>query len=99
MRVFWSQNAKRELRAIHDYIAQNSARYALGMVDRITQKTACLARWPRLGATVREYSDESMREILVTPYRIIYRIRASRVEVLSVVHSAKQLPDEPPGDA
>jgi plasmid stabilization system protein ParE len=99
MTVYWTRNAKRELCAVHDYIAQNSARYARGMVDRITRKTQQLARWPQLGAQVPEYSDETIREILVLPYRIIYRARGSRIEVLSVVHSARQLPDELPGDA
>jgi len=99
MTVYWTQNAKRELRAIHDFIAQNSTRYAQGMVDRITRKTERLARWPQLGAQVPEYSDETIREILVLPYRIIYRTRGSRIEVLSVVHSAMQLPNEAPGDA
>ncbi len=92
MTVYWTQNAKRELCAVHDYIAQNSARYARGMVDRITRKTEQLAQWPQLGAKVREQGDESVREILAYPYRIIYRVCASRVEILSVVHGARQLP-------
>jgi plasmid stabilization system protein ParE len=99
MTVYWTQNAKRELRAVHDYIAQNSPRYAQGMVDRITRKTRQLADWPQLGAKVLEYSDEAIREILVYPYRIIYRVRTARVEILSVVHGARPLPSEAPRDA
>lgn len=34
MTVGWTANACRELRAIHDFIAQNSPRYAQGVVDR-----------------------------------------------------------------
>jgi len=99
MNVYWTRNAKRELRAVHDYIAQNSPAYARAMVDRITRKTEQLGRWPRLGAQVPEYSDESIREILVLPYRVIYRVRESRIQILSVVHSARQLPDAAAGDA
>lgn len=33
MTVFWTNNAKRELRAVYEYVAQNSARYAQGLVD------------------------------------------------------------------
>ncbi len=99
MTVYWTRNAKRELRAIHDYIAQNSPRYAQGMVDRITRKTEQLASHPQLGAVVPQYSDASIRELLVYPYRVIYRIGASRVEVLSVVHGARQLPRDVPADA
>jgi len=96
MRVAWTAHAKRELSAIHDYIAQNSRRYAQGMVDRITRKTELLVEFPRLGAEVSEYEDESVRELLEHPYRIIYRLRGTTAEILSVVHGARQLPPQLP---
>ena len=99
MNVFWTQNARRELRAIHDYIAQNSARYAQGLVDRITRKTQNLARFPQVWAEVPEYEDGSIRELLEHPYRIIYRVREDRVQILSVVHGARQLSSDPPSNA
>lgn len=82
-----------------DYVAQHSPRYAQGLVDRITRKTEQLAQFPQLGAEVPEYEDESIRELLEHPYRIIYRVREDRVEILSVVHGARQLPPDVPGDA
>lgn len=99
MSVYWTHNATRELRAIYDYISQNSPRYAQGMVDRITRKTQQLATAPELGAKVPEYSDELLRELLVYPYRIIYRICSARIEVLSIVHGARELPTDSPSDA
>jgi len=98
MTVYWTRNAKGELRAIHDYIAQNSPRYAQGTVDRITRRTNQLASHPQLGAVVPEYSEASIRELLVYPYRILYRVGESRIEVLSVVHGARQLPMDLPVD-
>jgi plasmid stabilization system protein ParE len=99
MTVVWTNNAKRELRAVHDFIAQNSARYAQGVVDRITRQSELLAEQPYLGSEVAEYGDESIRELLEHPYRIIYRVREDRVEVLSVVHGARRLPRQAPDDA
>lgn len=98
MIVFWTSNAKRELRAVYNYIAQNSLRYAQGVVDRITRKTDQLAKLPYLGSEVPEYEDTAIRELSVQSYRIIYRVREERVEVLSVVHAARQLPSEIPGN-
>ena len=46
-----------------------------------------------------EYEDEAIRELLEPPYRIIYRVREERIEILAVVHGARQLPFETPGDA
>jgi addiction module RelE/StbE family toxin len=98
MKVYWTEHAKNELRALHDYIAQNSPRYAQGVVDRITQKSKLLKKFPLLGAEVPEYEDASIRELLHYPYRIIYRVRKDRIDIVSVVHGARQLPPEVPGD-
>lgn len=54
MTVFWTNNAKRELRAVSDYIAQNSPRYAQGLVDWITRKPEQLAQLPQRTGPRRE---------------------------------------------
>jgi toxin ParE1/3/4 len=96
MIVHWTDNALRHLTAIHDYIAQNSARYAQDMVDRITRRTQLLAHVPFSGGEVPEYEDDSIREVLESPYRIIYRVREERIDIVAVVHGARQLPHNPP---
>ncbi len=96
MKVYWTDHAKKELRAIHAYIAQNSLRYAQGIVDRITRKTKLLRKFPLLGAEVAEYEDDSIRELLEYPFRIIYQVGEDRVDIVSVVHGARQLPPSPP---
>jgi toxin ParE1/3/4 len=78
-------------------IAQNSPRYAQGVVDRITRQTMQLAQFPRLGAVVQEYDDASIRELFEHPYRIIYRIGTNQVIILSVVHGSRLLPPGAPG--
>jgi plasmid stabilization system protein ParE len=97
MIVVWTANAKRELRAAYDTVADTSIRYAESLVDRITRRTADLSRFHYLGAEVSEYSDPLLREVFEHPYRIIYRVRTDRIEILSVVHSARKLPSTPPG--
>jgi len=72
MSVHWTDTAKAHLTAIHDYIAQNSVRYAQGMVDRITRRTQDLSAFPLSGPVVPEYDDQSIREVLEYPYRIIF---------------------------
>ena len=67
------------------------------MIDRITRQTKRLAKFPRLGAIVPEYEDESIRELFEHPYRIIYQVRTNHVVILAVVHSARQLPRGTPG--
>jgi toxin ParE1/3/4 len=97
VKVHWTTNATRNLVAIYDYIAQNSPRHARGMIDRITRRTEHLAAFPLSGGVVTEYDDEAVREVLESPYRIIYRVRLDRIDVLAVIHGARQLPVHPPG--
>ena len=52
----------------------------------------------RNSAEVPEYEDETIRELLEHPYRIIYRTGGPEVEILSVVHGARLLPPNVPGD-
>jgi toxin ParE1/3/4 len=98
MKVVWTQVAKRQLRAIHDYIAADSARYADRVVDRITRRTEELSDLPLSGAEVSEYGDPSIREILDYPYRVIYRVRAERLDIIAVIHGARLLPESPPNN-
>jgi toxin ParE1/3/4 len=91
--VNWTDSALSDLRSIQAYIAQHSTLYAQGMIDRIFAKTGLLSEQPRIGAVVEEYNDESLRELLEHPYRIVYRVvEESRTDVLAVVHSAQRLP-------
>lgn len=43
---------------------------------------------------VPEYSRDDVREVIERPYRIIYRIMESQIDVLAVIHGARLLPPE-----
>jgi plasmid stabilization system protein ParE len=94
MKVVWTQNALQHLTDIYDYIAKDSARYAARMVDRITGRSKQLGAFPESGQSVVEYHVPSLREVIEGQYRIIYRATADRVEVLAVIHGARQLPPD-----
>jgi plasmid stabilization system protein ParE len=49
---------------------------------------------PRSGRQVPEYGSEDVREILERPYRIIYRILSDHIDVLSVMHYRRLLPED-----
>ena len=92
MIVHWTTTAIAHLTAIHDYIAQNSPRYAQRMIDRITRRTEKLSQFPLIGGLVAEYQDEAIREVLERAYRIIYKVLSERIDILAVVHGARRLP-------
>jgi plasmid stabilization system protein ParE len=96
MKVVWSATAAAHLTAIHQFIARDSERYALRMIDRLTRRSQQIGFFPQSGQLVPEYNDRSIREVIEGPYRIIYRVDSDRVIVVSVVHGAQLLPPEKP---
>lgn len=94
MKVVWTKAALKQLRGIHDYIATDSIGYAKRLADRIIKRTEQLQAFPASGGKVLEYDDPTIRELLEGPYRIIYRLRPDRVDVVAVIHGARQLPSD-----
>jgi len=64
------------------------------MVDRITGRSEQIALHPQSGRVVPEYEHDHVREVIESPYRIIYRILDDRIDVVAVLHSARQMPIE-----
>lgn len=94
MRVLWTDNAISQLIGIYDYIARDSAFYAQRMVDRLTRRSQQIGDFPESGRLVPEYEMPDIRELIEKPYRIIYRVMANQIDILSVVHGAQLLPPE-----
>lgn len=92
MNVHWVESALADLRAIEAHISQHSPQYARGMVTRLFTQSEQLALHPLSGAIVPEYGKEDLREVFERPYRIIYCIRGDQVDVVAVVHAARELP-------
>ena len=60
--VKWTDHAKAQLRHIHDYIAQDSARYAKRVVAELVSKSLTFDNLPHKGKMVAELNDEAVRE-------------------------------------
>lgn len=93
MIVHWTDNANLHLVAIYDYIAQNSPYYGRKMVDRLTRRSEQIGDFPYSGRRVPEYDRDDLREVIEGSYRIIYRILSDQIDVVAVIHSARQLPE------
>ena len=87
--VEWSGPAKRDLKQIHDYIAQDSKYYAKNVVQNIVDKSETLEPFPKVGRMVPEINDPNVREIFIYSYRLIYEVRSNKVEILAIVHGRR----------
>ena len=77
---------------ITDFIAKDSVKYSVIQLKRIRERAKLLRKQPLLGRVVPETNSESIRELILGSYRIIYRIISEeRIDVLTVHHSAKLL--------
>ncbi len=86
-----SAPALADLDVAAEYIARDSPRQANLFVHRALWSTDRLAVFPRLGRVVPEIGDATIRELILFPYRIVYVVDGSAVEILLVHHSARPL--------
>jgi plasmid stabilization system protein ParE len=70
-RVVFTQTAKQHLREISEYIARDSPSAAKAIVRPLRSEAGRLARYPEMGRIVPEYDDPSIRELIVSPYRLM----------------------------
>jgi len=94
MNVEWTGNAVAQLKGIHDYIARDSDFFAKRTVDRLTSRSIQIQFHPFSGEMVPEFGDETIREVIEGPYRIIYRVSQSALFVLAVIHGSRLLTQE-----
>ena len=79
------------MRNLRDYIAADSDIHAADFIASIIACAERLTTFPMIGRVVPEAQTGNIREILYRSYRIIYRIVGERVDVLAVIHAARDL--------
>ena len=91
MNVRWTETAQEHLEAIYGYIAKDSPEYALRTIDRLTRRSQQVADLPLSGRRVPEYETDQIREMIEGPYRIIYCIKPDQIDILAVIHGARNV--------
>jgi plasmid stabilization system protein ParE len=94
--VIWSNVAENDLKNIIEYIAADSPSNAFRIFKNIKQKASNLYIFPERGRVVPELRDQGIlqyRELIISPWRVIYRISEKIVYVLSVLDSRQNIED------
>ena len=95
-KVEWAAVAESDLKQIIDYIAAESPGNALHLFKKIRQKASNLYAFPERGRIVPELKGQGIhiyRELIIAPWRVIYRISDGTVFVLSVIDSRQNVED------
>ena len=94
--VIWSNIAENDLKSIVEYIADENPSNALKIFNDIKERASTLYTMPDRGRIVPELRDQGIfeyRELIIPPWRILYRILEKRVYVLSVLDSRRNIED------
>ena len=89
--VAWTPRSREDLQDIRNFIRFYSPLNAERFIRKLMASTSRLRKHPLLGEVVHELRENDVREILFGNYRIIYRVKTNRVDILRVYHSARLL--------
>jgi toxin ParE1/3/4 len=97
MRLVWSPLAVQRVNEYVEFIARDRPATAVQWAEGVFAAVERLERFPFSGREVEEVRREDVREVVNQGVRIIYRVEAKRVLILTVRHQ-RQLLDELPTD-
>ncbi|MBW2651414.1 MAG: type II toxin-antitoxin system RelE/ParE family toxin [Deltaproteobacteria bacterium] len=89
MKIIWTQEALEQLIEIEDYISKDSGDRAERFVNQLIEHAELLPENPRLGRTVPEIANPTIRELIFKKYRIVYRLNEDSVEILTVFEGCR----------
>lgn len=75
-------------------IARDAPERAVKICDALLDRAEQAAEFPLSGRVVREFKRDDLRELIQSPFRIIYRVRADEVvEVVRFWHAKRGTPE------
>lgn len=87
--VVWTAGAQRDLDGIIAFIAEDSLAAARKVLDDILVMAGSIGELSERGRLVPERDDSSIREVFVYSYRLMYRVLDDQVQILAIVHGAR----------
>ncbi|MBA3013461.1 MAG: type II toxin-antitoxin system RelE/ParE family toxin [Proteobacteria bacterium] len=95
-KVHWASIAEDDFKNIILYIEEDSPSNARNIFEKIKETALILTHFPESGRIVPELQDQGIflyRELILAPWRIVYRISDNKVYVLLVIDSRQNVED------
>ncbi len=92
--VLWTEVAEKDLREIITFIAGDNVPNALHVLENIRDKASTLYAFPERGRVVPELQSNGIfiyRELIISPWRLLYRIADRNVYVTAVLDSRRNV--------
>lgn len=90
--LVWTARAVADLEAIASYIAADDPLAAQRWIATLMAAAERAAASPMAARRVPEVGRDDVREVFVRSYRIVYRVRRARIEVLTVFEGHRRFP-------
>jgi len=94
VKIQFTPTARKQFLSALSYIRRDKPSAAVNFRNRAEKILRRLEDFPESGRIIPEFPELSYREVIVSPYRFFYKIKADIIWVVAVWHSA-QLPKEP----
>lgn len=93
-RIAWSPASRDDLRKLVDFISEDDPAAALKIGGKLIEEVEKIREFPSMGRIVPEFDLPHMRELILKPYRIIYRLKKTErvVEIVRIWHAARGVP-------
>jgi toxin ParE1/3/4 len=94
--VKWTATAEHDLDSIIGFIAEDSLDETMKLLEKTRKQAAGLLALPERGRIVPELKEHEIilyQEIILAPWRMIYRIAGQTVYVLAVFDARRNLED------
>jgi len=89
MKLVFTDEAKADLLQINEWIAEDNPGRAFTFVDELEERCGRLIGMPRAYPLVRGRENSGVRRVPHGHYLIFYRVTADVVEILHVLHGAR----------
>jgi plasmid stabilization system protein ParE len=95
-RVRITAAAQRDVKSIHDYIAENAPRDADRWIGELDSQIQILEQFPKRCAVMPEATElgREYRHLIYGKYRTIFRVEGRVVWIVRVIHGAQLLATE-----
>ena len=94
MKVYWTPGAHARLLEIRSCLKQHAPAVAESVTLQLAKRALELGDLPAMGRQLERYRPAEVRELLERPYRRIYRVASTQVDVLTVPHYRQLMPTD-----
>ena len=92
MSISFSKSAIEDLKGIQEYyLEQGVSQIGLNFVAAIIEHVETLSTHPEIGRVVPEFKDESIRELIHSPFRVVYLREIKSIKIIRVWRSERLL--------